>query len=267
MIRIAVVDDAREICVQLEKFLFQIADKYNQVIEVEPFYSGESICNSLKSHNSYDIIFLDIELDKISGIDVGKYIRYTMNDEFQSIVYISANAQYSLQLHQLYPLDFLIKEIQISSVERVFRRFLKLQRRWSDVFEYKYGHDFRSVKVKDIRYLKVENRMITIYLSGSDNTSYFENTLCKDQYYGTLQDAYDNQLKRHDFLYLHKAYLVNAAYVATFEYNRVILMDETIIPIGSSKRKEIRLKQLQLCDRLSTEKVSNERNDSSSELS
>lgn len=110
------------------------------------------------------MIFLDIELDKVSGIDVGKFIRYTLNNDFQLIVYISANSQYSLQLHQLYPLDFLIKEIQITSVEQVFRRFLKLQRKCSDTFEYKCGHDYRSVKVKDIRYLKVENRMITIYL-------------------------------------------------------------------------------------------------------
>ncbi len=254
MIRIAVVDDICETCTQLEKFLFQIAERYNQKIEVEPFYSGESICKALKNHDSYDLIFLDIELDKISGIDVGKFIRYTMNDELQLIVYFSANPQYSLQLHQLHPLDFLIKEIQISSVDRVFRRFLKLQQKWSDVFEYKCGHDHRTIKVKDIRYLKVENRMITIYLNESDNLSFSENAVCKDQYYGTLQEAYDSQLKKHDFLYLHKAYLVNAAYIATFEYSRVILIDKTIIPIGSSKRKEIRLLQMQLCDKLSIEK-------------
>lgn len=41
MIRIAVVDDVCEVCTQLEKYLLQLSDKYNQEIEVEPFYSGK----------------------------------------------------------------------------------------------------------------------------------------------------------------------------------------------------------------------------------
>ena len=104
MIRIAVVDDVCEVCTQLEKYLLQLSDKYNQEIEVEPFHSGKSICDALKKHDSYDLIFLDIELDQISGIDVGKFIRDTLEDELQLLVYISANSQYSLQLHQMHPL-------------------------------------------------------------------------------------------------------------------------------------------------------------------
>ena len=223
MIRIAVVDDVCEVCTQLEKYLLQLSDKYNQEIEVEPFYSGKSICDALKKHDSYDLILL---------------------------VYISANSQYSLQLHQMHPLDFLIKEIQFSDVDEIFKRFLKLQKKWSDVFEYKYGHDSMMVKVKNIRYLKVENRMITIFLKGSDNLPFSENAEHKGQYYGTLQEAYEKQLKQHGFLYLHKAYLVNSEYIATYEYHQVILTDHTIIPIGSSKRKEIRLLQMQMCDKI-----------------
>ena len=82
----------------------------------------------MKKHDSYDLIFLDIELDQISGIDVGIFNRDTLEDELQLLVYISANSQYSLQLHQMHPLDFLIKEIQFSDVDEIFKRFLKLQK-------------------------------------------------------------------------------------------------------------------------------------------
>ena len=101
MIRIAVVDDVCEVCTQLEKYLLQLSDKYNQEIEVEPFYSGKSICDALKKHDSYDLIFLDIELDQISGIDVGKFIRDTLEDELQLLVYISLyyKFQYSTRIN------------------------------------------------------------------------------------------------------------------------------------------------------------------------
>ena len=72
-------------------------------------------------------------------------------------------------------IGILIKEIQFSDVDEIFKRFLKLQKKWSDVFEYKYGHDSMMVKVKNIRYLKVENRMITIFLKGFDNSPLAKN--------------------------------------------------------------------------------------------
>ena len=75
MIRIAVVDDVCEVCTQLEKYLLQLSDKYNQEIEVEPFYSGKSICDALKKHDSYDLIFLDYLMPEVNGLEAGAEIR------------------------------------------------------------------------------------------------------------------------------------------------------------------------------------------------
>lgn len=238
MIRIAIVDDVISVCGQIETYLFDISEKYNLSIDVEPYTSGETFCSDLKMGEVFDIIFLDIELKSMSGIDVCHYIRQEMDDETQQIVFISAKKQYSLELHSFHPLDFLVKEIDESSVEAVFMRFMKIAGLWNDVFEFQTGHDIKKIKVKDIKYLTVENRIVNIILKNNQVA----------EYYGTLETAY-KQLQKFNFLFLHRRFIVNPMYIGMYEYDKVILNDGMIIPIGSSKRQQIRAWQVKNSDR------------------
>lgn len=238
MIRVAIVDDVISVCGHIEKYLFDIAKKYNLSIDVESYNSGESFCSDLKMGEVFDIIFLDIELKSMSGIDVCRYIRQEMDDETQQIVFISAKKQYSLELHSFHPLDFLVKEIDEISIETVFMRFMKIIGIWNDVFEFQIGHDVQKIKVKEIKYLTVENRIVNIILKNNQAS----------EYYGTLETAY-KQLQKFDFLFLHRRFIVNPMYIGIYEYDKVILNDEIEIPIGSSKRQQIRAWQIKNSDR------------------
>lgn len=234
MIRIAVVDDIDTVCLQLEKILYNISEHLNIDIEVETYVNGEILCQGLKEGECFDLILLDIELQGMSGIEVSKFIRHIMGDELQQIVYISAKSEYSLELHNFHPLDFLIKEVSEEDVKKILIRYLKVQGKWNDYFEFKEGAELRKIKIKEIRYLTISNRISVINLNN--------NKLI--QYYGTLESAYNEQLKQHGFLFLHKAYVVNPLYIEVYEYDKVTLNNGQKIPIGSSRRKEIRALQL-----------------------
>lgn len=230
MIRIAVIDDVTAVCGQLEKYLFHIANKYDVTVEVETYRNGEEFCSDLNSGEIFDLIFLDIELKALSGIEVSRYIRDAMGDELQQIVFISAKKQYSLELHSFHPLDFLVKDIRENDVETVFKRFLKIDEIRNDVFEFKVGHDIRRVKIQDIKYLTINNRIVSVVLKNGNTV----------EFYGTLEKIYIGQLKKFNFLFLHKKYIVNPIFIEIYEYDKVVLNDGTVIPIGSSRRKEIR---------------------------
>ena len=233
MLRIAVVDDVMAVCGKIETDLMYIAQSMNILIEVEPYTNGESFCSALKKGESFDLILLDIELKSMTGIVVCSYIRETLGDEFQQVVFISSQKQYSLELHTFHPLDFLVKDITSDMLKKVIVRYLKIGGNWNDTFEVKIGQDIEKIKIKDIKYLTIDSRIVKIVL---DNDNYYE-------YYSTLKNAY-NDLKKYDFLFVHKQFIVNPAYIKVYEYEQIILYDGMKIPIGSSKRKEIRNKQL-----------------------
>ena len=233
MLRIAIIDDVMAVCGQIENDLMDIAQSMNMLIEVEPYTNGESFCSALKNGESFDLIFLDIELKSMSGLEVCAFIRDTIGDEFQQVVFISSQKQYSLELHTFHPLDFLVKDITSDMLKKVIVRYLKISGNWNDTFEVKIGQDIEKIKIKDIKYLTIDSRIVRIVL---DNDNYYE-------YYSTLKNAY-NDLKKYGFLFVHKQFIVNPAYIKVYEYEQIVLYDGMKIPIGSSKRKEIRNKQL-----------------------
>lgn len=238
MLRIAVVDDRVEVCGAIEAILLSLSEQIGQPIETEPYTTSTAFLHALCDlHEVFDLIFLDIELDVQSGIDIANRIRYELQDEFQPIVYISGNPEYSLALHDTHPLGFLLKPLKRDEIERVLLRFLKLSGIWSDVFSYRAGGDTIKVKVQDICYFTVSNREIVMHLT--TGIQYFS---------GSLREI-GKQLEKHGFIEIHRSFLVNPRFVQIFEYDRVILFDGEILPIGSSKRSEICRKRMEWAKR------------------
>lgn len=239
MIRVAVVDDVIAVCAQIEEYLCHIANRRGIDIEAEPYLSGEKFCDALRNGEVFDLIFLDIELKSMNGIDVSKFIREVLEDELQQIVFISAKQQYSMELHSFHPLDFLLKDIKETEVEIVLHRFMKLKGIRNEIFECKVGADIQKIKIKDIKYLTIDNRIVKVILATNQAI----------EYYGTMEMAYNEQLKKCGFLLVHKKFIVNPDYIEIYEYDKVFLSDGQVIPIGSSRRKEIRAWQTRNIER------------------
>jgi DNA-binding LytR/AlgR family response regulator len=235
-LRFAVCDDDEHIGFEIEEYTQKICSKLNIAVETDVYYSGEDLCNKLASGECYDLIFLDIELEGINGVDVGLNIREVYNDQLIPIVYISGKSSYALELFRIHPLDFLIKPLTIHKVSNTIMSFLKIARLHSEVFSYKSGHDNYKIKLKEIKYLESIDRKILIHRVDGDS-----------EFYGSLEKIYNEQLKQDDFLYIHKSFIVNYDYVFLFEYEQVTLNDKkTTLPIAQPKRKEIRQRQKEI---------------------
>ena len=234
MLRVAVDDDQIGVCAYVEQCLSALGRRIGQEVETEPYTRSSTFLEALRiRHEVFDLIFLDIELDEASGIDIARMIRYELLDELQPIVYISGKTEYSLSLHDSHPLGFLIKPLKPEDIETIILRFLRLSGRWSDVFSYRSGGDTIKVKLQSIRYATVSNREIALHLT--DGVQYFT---------GSLREI-STQLEKHGFLEIHRAYLVNPQHVQIFEYDRVILFGGECLPIGSSRRSEICRKRME----------------------
>ena len=96
MFCVAICDDDELLCSQLEGML----EPYRKrgLIRSEIFHSGEKLCKALDSGKHYDLLFLDIELCVMNGIDVGKKIRDVLDNERIHIIYISAKQEYAMEL-------------------------------------------------------------------------------------------------------------------------------------------------------------------------
>lgn len=233
MIRIAIVDDENNICSFVEKCLLNLSKEHGILIETDVFYSGEELIKATKD-TFFDVIFLDIKMKDLSGIDVSRLVRSTMGNEVTQIIYISGNTEYAIEVFEYDPFHFLPKPLSKEKIEKVFMKLIHKLNLKAEVFTYKIKHDTFKVAIKDILYFENHKREIIIHYSDKE-----------DKFYGSLENI-SQQLSKYSFLLIHKSYLINSIHVRKCTYESVEMSNHVVLPIAQSKRKEIREKQLQL---------------------
>jgi len=230
---IAICDDEKDICAELESIVIDICDKLNIKYEIDIYFTGEALCQKISAGAHYDLIFLDIEFakHKMNGIEVGRFIRDTHNNSIMSIVYISWHMKFAMQLFDMQPLNFLIKPLDDTKVENTIKAYLKISKFWSETFTYKIGHDIFKVKIKELVYLESLDRKVVLHFADGR----------KAEFYGALKEVYQDQLEKFNFLFIHAKYVVNYDYVTVLKYDELIIAERNAtLPISQSKRKEIR---------------------------
>lgn len=231
LIRIAVCDDNLRISSDIEGWIMEYnkGSQANYVVEI--YYNGERLCKDMDSGLMYDIIFLDIELESITGIEVGHYIRGKLHNDDSQIIYISSFTKYALGLFQVRPMDFLIKPVQKDRIIKSIETATKLLKKGEVSFQYKQGRDWNKIYIKDILYFKGKDREVEMVTKDSVIV-----------FYSPLEKVFD-QLKDYNFFYAHKSFLINYFHVTDFFYDKLIMSNQDIIKIAQTRRREVRQMQ------------------------
>ena len=242
MIRIAVCDDdmniAKSICQYLEAKAEQIQD---EKLDISFYQSGVSFLYDIELGEKFHIIFMDIEMEGMNGVEVGQVLRNKPGGDDMIIIYVSSYDSYFEGLVEIGSFSFLKKPIDENKLDHVFSRALNKAIKYKNVeskpslFSFKVGSGNVSVKTDEIVYMKNTKRTIAIYIW--DNVNKTINAL--DHFYSKVNDAL-NQLPKRQFVRCERSYIVNLDYVYRMNSDSFTLIDknETRIPI-SRVHKEV----------------------------
>lgn len=239
MVKVAICDDEKDICTQLEVDLIDIFSKLKAKYEIDIFFAGHELCKKIQTGTYYDLIFLDIEFanSEINGVRVGQLIREDYNNNIVSIVYISWENNYAMQLFEIRPLNFITKPLTHDKIEQTIQTYLKISSLSSGEFVYKKNHGNFRQKLKDIIYLESRGRKVVIHLVDSK----------EEEFYGSLKDVYNEQLINFDFLFIHASFVVNYDYVSETKYSQLFLTNiEKPLPISQNRRNEIKQRYVEI---------------------
>ena len=231
MLKIAICDDDKALCMQLKDMLNEIIE--NTDAEIYVFNTGEELCDLLINGSRFDIIFLDIELCEINGVEVGKKIRNELNDELTQIIYISAKDSYAMELFDIRPLNFLVKPLKREKIESVLKTAKKIMYSSNQYYEYKIGNVNFNVLISDILYFESSGRKVKIILNDDIK-----------EYYGKLSEV-EEKIKDNDFFFIHKSYFINYNHVIEYAYEYVKMSNNEVLGISQNNRKAVREKLLQ----------------------
>ena len=226
MYQIAVCDDDRIFCHQFRHNLDVIVKKLNMECCISMWYTAESLQKHLTDGNKVDLIFLDIEFLELDGVSLGRYIRENLLDYQMQLVYVSHEEGQAMELFETEPMDFLVKPVLASHIEKVLQRFLKQQSHLGKLFTFKEEHGTVQIPYDSIWYFQSMNHKVIIHTREEQR-----------EFYGKLSDI--EEIAPKHFIRIHKSYLVNEFFISRFHYDKVILRNEQKLTISKTYRNAI----------------------------
>ena len=203
--------------------------------DIHVFHDSEKLLDIYKRGNSYDIVFLDVEMPKIDGIEIGKQIRSL--DEKVIIIYVSGYPQYAIDAYDCEAMNYLIKPCQLERLktilEKAFTR-LKMQKQHHLVYVKKTAV---RLDLSEIYYVECFKKHLFYHLK--DKTI---------DVVGTISNAYE-QLKDYGFYQVHQGYIVNFEKVKHFQDLSIILDDGRNVQISIRKKSEVLLAYTKYAER------------------
>ncbi len=228
MFNVAICDDKKQICTRIEDIVLEYSKKNNIKMEVEVFFRASDLFASLKRGDSYQLIFLDIEIPGMNGIELGDNIRNHLDDYSTKIVFVSGSEMYYRELFDVQPLHFLLKPFKDEDIVKDLELALRLSGLDKADFEYCIAKEWYRMPVSEILHIQSEGRRMVI--TSSDDCA---------KYYGTIDGAWE-QVKNHRFLRIHRSFIVNYSYITRISADSVTMSDGVELSIGRAYKEEFR---------------------------
>lgn len=226
MIRIAIVDDEK----QIRDKIFTLISKYfiqNLLeYEIKSFSDGKEL---IENDLNYDIIFLDIEMENIDGIQTAQYIR--KSDMNVPIVYITGYVDYWRRAYKVHAFDFISKPASQEQINSVLNDFLStVYKKNKAKISLNTEDGMLFVNLDEIRYFFIEEKKkIRLNLVTGKNIIVKEN----------IGDLYE-RLNKDMFYMPHRSFIVNLKYISNVTKDRLIILDNNdFLPLSQRKKVEL----------------------------
>ena len=224
---IAICDDNLGHINIIENELQKIAKEKNIELECDVYQDGESIIDAYKNNmETYDAVFLDMEMNKLNGIETANIIRKT--DRNIIILFVTSHSEYMKESFKCEPFRFIEKPLNIEELKEAFDAVCKKLSEDRKSFIIKENKTIIRLFCDDIIYCESDSHWVCIYTK--DKTY----KICK-----TLSELY-KLLDPKIIFRVHKSFLVNFKYIYTIKENNIQLYCcDKLIPISRSYKKTV----------------------------
>ena len=218
--KILICDDEDIFREQLKKDL----EAYYQSLDVliQLVASGEELLAACEK-NKYDLIFLDIEMHGINGLETAKRLQEKNTKE--KIIFLTSHTELAMDGYEVQAFRFLGKPIEHQKLYAALEAFEKglTQEKRIVITEEGVWH---YLSCEEICYFESQNVYLRIVMQET------EHRIRKK-----LKEMV-KELPREMFVVIHRSYIVNMKYIKSFQGNQVVLEDGTILPVSKGNKEQ-----------------------------
>ena len=183
--------------------------------------------------NRIDILFLDINMPELSGLDMLR----TMTQP-PSVILTTAYSEYALESYDLGVVDYLMKPIRFDRFIKAINKVIKVRKPAINA-----AANSKVVPKKKSIFIKVDgvqHKIILADLTYIESRGNFIQLHVNDKRYLTADTLtkMDKRLQDSGFLRIHKSYIINTNKVKSIQ-GSMVLVDDKMLPIGNSYKQAV----------------------------
>lgn len=192
---------------------------------ISEYDDGIALINSGQKN---DILFLDIDMPQMDGLETASAIRRT--DKKVKIIYVTGYADYVHQSFSVHPFAFLIKPVSAADIQKQLRESVKYESGAHEKERLRFNTDsgVEIFEVDDIYYLEYTNRKIRMVTKKGE---YF--------FKGRITELVQ-KLEPHGFACPHKSFTVNLFYIKSIRGYNIHLLNGDSIPLSQKRSAQFR---------------------------
>ena len=229
-----IIDDEPLACKGLKEYIDEV-----DFLNLAGIYDSGLKAINIQAQNQIDLIFLDIEMNGLSGLDFYKSLQHP-----PQVIFTTAYPQYALQGFDVNALDYLVKPIS-------FDRFVKAVVKAKEYFDVRAKQLPAETKNNeaDFFYIKTDNKIEKVLLDDFYFAEALQNYVCihtKEKKYTTYLTfkSLEEYLPADKFLKIHKSFIVAITKVESIEPGYVNVLNKKL-PVSRNIKAEVTDKLLQ----------------------
>ena len=215
---IAVVDDEKAI----REHVCALIEEQQPGSVIEAYATGEEL---LASGKRFDIIFLDIQMDGMNGIEAARELRERQEDTV--LIFITGVKEYVFDALDLYAFHYLLKPIDEGKFAEVLQRAAGEAKKKKEKKCLFIRTRNITLDQSDILYIESRAKKLEIHTTGADKA--IEIYAAMDELEGQLGE---------DFYRCHRAYIVNMAQITEYDNESITLTNGDKVYLAKKKYGE-----------------------------
>lgn len=231
MFTIAVCDDEETFGEQIRSIVWKVSDEFEEKAEVMIFTSGEKLLKYMQQ-NTVDLLFLDIELEQMTGIQVSHKIRKEDGNEWIQIVFITGKEGYERKLFDFQPLNFISKPLNEEKMKECIRMAYQRLEKGGKKFHYVSHYEDYFISMNQIISFETEGKNIIMNLLQG-----------KEQFRSSMKQV-ESQIAGTGFLRISQSVIVNIDYIARYDGAIVTMTNSQKYYVSRSQIKKVKQKYM-----------------------
>ena len=228
--KLAIVDDNEIEQEILSATLKVYSQDHKTPLEILTFSDGKSFYDTYAS-GDFDLIFMDIFLKGINGIDIVRKIRQT--DSKVLIVFLTTSADHIFEAAPFHFFDYILKPFECEQIFHVLNEAKQILPENEPELSFEYRSFDIHFPLSKVQYIYSNNHEVIIHTTNGSQTF-------RLPFYSITQNLDDPR-----FLQCNRGIMLNMDYVKSMESDYFEMSDSKCFPIKTKGRKQIREQYIQ----------------------